>query len=90
MLLKELIELTGIKLSLSKYAEIIEIDDSFKDDLYVESQEEKISIYTNDNDITRLVNFDLTNKTITELFQSTLFVGGTVYSFDGELISMIN
>ena len=91
MLLKEIIELLNLSESLfGARARIITVDDSFREDYYIESKQNETSIYCADDDVTRVINFNFDKKTITELSRSDLFIGGIVYSFNGDIISVIN
>ena len=90
MFLKELIDNLDLDLELSVNAEDLEIHSDFMNNPIVESKENEINIYCDNENITRLINFNFKKETITEIFKSEFFVGGTVYSFNGEIISVIN
>ncbi len=90
MLLKELISLTQIDVGLIRDAENIEISDDFSNNPMVETEGKEINIYCSNEDVVRVININLEKNTITEMFRSSLGIGGTVYSLDGELIKIIN
>ena len=90
MLLKELMELTNIKLSLSDNAKNIEVHDDFKDNQIVSINETEITIKCTVEDVVRAVNFNFDKNTISEIFSSPLGVGGEVYSMTGNIVKIIN
>lgn len=90
MLLKELIELTGINLALSKNAEQIEIADDFLENYSVTASAKDINIKTVVDDVTRVVNFNFEKDTISEVFASKVCHGGIIYSSEGVVLKIIN
>lgn len=90
MLLKELLQLTNIKLALSDGAKEIEIADAFSQNPIVTTADSEVTIICTDEDILRAVNLNFKKNTISEIFSSTLGHGGVVYSNDGLMIKIIN
>ena len=90
MLLKELMEVTNVNLSLSEEAQNIEIHDDFQNNPTLGISETEITISCSVDDVTRAVNFNFDKNTITEIFTSSLGIGGEVYSMNGLLVKIIN
>ena len=90
MLLKELIELTGINFALPKTSEEIEIADEFSENYSITTSTKDISIKCVVDGVTRVVNFNFENDTISEVFASKVCHGGIVYSIDGSILKIIN
>lgn len=91
MLLKELIKNIGLNFELPLPAGELEISDDFINDPVSMFEDEQIKIYCNNDDkVTRVICFDLNQKLILDLFKGEFYHGGTVYSFEGEVQSIIN
>lgn len=90
VLLKDLMGLTNVNLALSDNAYNIEVHDDFSNNPVTSINETRITIRCTNEDIVRIVDFNFDKNTITEYFSSDLFTGGTIYSMDGEIISIIN
>ena len=89
MLLKDLLKQHNI--NIGSYDLEIEIPDDFEEDSKMEFESQnKLIISCQDEDLTRKVSFDLSEKTITVSFESDIYYGAEVYSLDGKLITIIN
>lgn len=89
MLLKDLLKQHNI--NIGSYDLEIEIPDDFEEGSKLEFESEgKLVITWQDEDLTRKVSFDFSEKTITVSFESDLYSGAEVYSSDGKLMKIIN
>ena len=89
MMLKDLLKQHNITLGDSNLE--IEIPDDFEEGSKLEFESEgKLVISWQDEDLTRKVSVDSSEKTITVSFESDLYSGAEVYSSDGKLMKIIN
>lgn len=89
MFLKDLLKQHNI--NIGSYDLEIEIPDDFEEDSQIEFESQnKFVINSQDEDLSRKVSFDLSEKTITVSFESDLYNGAEVYSLDGKIMKVIN
>ena len=89
MFLKDLLKQHNI--NIGSYDLEIELPDDFEEDSQIEFESQnKFVISSQDEDLSRKVSFDLSEKTITVSFESDLYNGAEVYSLDGKIMKVIN
>ena len=68
----------------------IEIPDDFEENSEVDFDKNGFTITCKVDDLTRKVQYDLSERTITVSFESDIYSGAEVYTLDGKIMKVIN